>query len=183
MSCRASMNVQCALSSRHSNACTGRAGNPTHGRARSKKFLAASARAVRPASLAASARPERLEASTQSTFGAALETQDEQVQPFQGRSVSFLSVAQRKKVSIDSTRPGLPLQMQALRRSAKPNTAGRAATSFARGGGFGLFARGATQRTMRAGCVPQSALPNPSIERTFSGKPENASHLKRYAPR
>jgi hypothetical protein len=24
-----------------------------------------------------------------------------------------------------------------------------------------------------------NALPNPSIERTFSGKPENASHLKR----
>jgi len=70
-------------------------------------------------------------------------------------------------------------QKQALRRSAKPNTRGRAATSFARGGGFGLFAVGATQRTMLAGCVPQSALPNPSIERTCPGKPGQASHLKR----
>jgi hypothetical protein len=73
------------------------------------------------------------------------------------------------------------LQTQALRRSAKPNTRGRAGTSCfaARAGGFGLLASGATQRTMRAGRVPQSALPNPSIERTSPGKPGAASHLKR----
>jgi hypothetical protein len=52
------------------------------------------------------------------------------------------------------------------------------------------FASGATQRTMRAGFVPQSALPNPSIERTNNGgssftafaeaqPPLFASHLKR----
>ena len=69
--------------------------------------------------------------------------------------------------------------MQALRRSAKPNTRVRAATSFARGGGFGLLASGATQRTMRAGCVFRDARPNPSIERTCPGKPGQASHLKR----
>jgi hypothetical protein len=68
--------------------------------------------------------------------------------------------------------------MQALRSRAKPKTVG-VATSFARGGGFGLFASGATQRTMRAGSVPQNALPNPSIERTLPGKPVSASHLKR----
>ena len=69
-------------------------------------------------------------------------------------------------------------QRQALRGGAKQN-AGCAATSFARGGGFGLFAGGATQRTMRAGRVPLSALPNHSIERTCPGKPGQASHLKR----
>ena len=80
--------------------------------------------------------------------------------------------------------------MQALRSGAKPNTRGRAATSFARGGGFGLFAGGTTQRAMLAGFVPQSALPNPSIERTNNGgssltafayaqPPLFASHLKR----
>jgi hypothetical protein len=83
-------------------------------------------------------------------------------------------------------------QTQALRSSAKPNASGRAGTSCcaARAGGFGLLAGGATQRTMRAGRVPQSALPNPSIERTSNGgarllafakavPPLLASHLKR----
>jgi hypothetical protein len=56
------------------------------------------------------------------------------------------------------------VQRQALRRSAKPSTRGRAATSFARGGSFGLFAGGVTQSTMRAGSAPH-AMPNPSIER------------------
>jgi hypothetical protein len=179
MQSRASMNAQCALSGRHSNARTCQASKSKHGQASSCKSLVALARAVRPASLAASAMAQRLEAGTQSTFGAALEAQDEQVQPIQGRSASRPSVAQRKQVSIGSTRPGMPLQMQALRRSAKPNTTSRAATSFARGGGFGLFARGATQRTMRAGSVPHSALPNPSINRTSPGKPGAACYLKR----
>ena len=179
MQSRAPVNVQRALSGRLSNARTSTTATVTDGRATEPEALAASARAVRPASLAASARPERLEAGTQSTFGAALEAQDEQVQPIQGRSASRPSVAQRKQVSIGSTRPGMPLQMQALRRSAQPNTTSRAATSFARGGGFGLFASDTTQRTMRAGSVPQSALPNPSIERTCPGKPGQASHLKR----
>ena len=70
-------------------------------------------------------------------------------------------------------------QTQALRSSAKPNTRGLAATSFARGGGFSLLASGATQRTMRAGCVPQGAMPNPSIERDVQGlSPLAAPHVK-----
>ena len=118
-----------------------------------KTVVQASARAVRPASLAASAMPEPLEAGAHSTFGTVLEAQDEQVQHFQGRSASWPSVA--------------------LRSSARPITKGCG------GSGFGLLAGVIAQRTMRAGSVPQSALPNPSIERTFFGKPENASHLKR----
>ena len=51
------MNVQHALSGRHSNACTSQAVNPPQSRASSSKFVAASARAVRP--LAASARLEQ----------------------------------------------------------------------------------------------------------------------------
>ena len=83
-----------------------------------------------------------------------------------------------------------PSLSYASRRSARQGCSGRAATSFARGGGFGLFAGGVTQRTMHAGSVPQSALPNPSIERTNNGgssftafanaqPPLFASHLKR----
>ena len=72
-----------------------------------------------------------------------------------------------------------PRHSWASRRSASPNRSGRAATSFARGGGFGLFASGATQRTMRAGSVPLGALPNPSIELTCPGKPGHAAHVKR----
>jgi hypothetical protein len=73
------------------------------------------------------------------------------------------------------------VQIQALRSSAKPNARSRAGTRCfaARAGSLRLRASGVTQRTMRAGFVPQSALPNPSIERTFSGKPGAASHLKR----
>jgi hypothetical protein len=63
------------------------------------------------------------------------------------------------------------IKTQALRRSAKPNTKGRAATSFARGGGFGLLASGATQRKMRAGRVLFGARSNPSIEGTSNGGP------------
>ena len=62
-----------------------------------------------------------------------------------------------------------PSHSSAMRRSARQSKSGRAATSFARGGGFGLLASTATQRTMHAGWVPQSALPNPSIERTAFG--------------
>ena len=87
-----------------------------------------------------------------------------------------------KKTGLRSSGVGIQVwqeQMQAQRRSARPNTRGRAATSFARGGGFGVLAGGATQRTMRAGRVPSGARSNPSIERTCPGKPGHASHLKR----
>jgi len=164
MPSRISMNVQCALSSRQSNTCTCQAGNSTQGRATSKQSLATLARAVRPASLAASAMPERLDAGTHSTFGAALEAEDKQVQHFQGRSASWPSVL--------------------LRSSARPNTKGCG------GSRFGLLACVTAQRTMRAGCVPQSALPNHSINRTPNGEslllafahaqpPLGAGYLKR----
>ena len=58
---------------------------------------------------------------------------------------------------------------QALRRGAKPKSAGRAGTSFARAGGFGMFASGATQRTMRAGVVLLHPRPNPSVKGTHNG--------------
>jgi len=72
-------------------------------------------------------------------------------------------------------------QIQALHRSAKPNTRGRAGTSCfaARAGGVRLLASVVTQRTMQAGSVVLRPLPNPSIERTSPGKPGAASHLKR----
>ncbi len=145
MQSRVPMKVQRASSGWLSNARTCLAGNPKHGRASSTKFLAPSARAVRPASLAASARPERLEAGANSTNRTALEAEQGQVQSIQGRSASWSSVA--------------------LRSSTRPNTKG--------GGGSGF--------TMHAGSVLQSALPNPSIERTCPGKPGQASHLKRWA--
>jgi hypothetical protein len=150
---QAPMKVQCALSGRSSNACTCQAGNPMHGRATSTKSLAALARAVRPASLAASARPERLEARAHSTNRTALEAEQRQVQPFQGRSASWPSVA--------------------LRSNARPNAKRRG------GSGFGLLASVTAQRTMHAGSVPQCALPNPSINRTSPGKPGAACYLKR----
>jgi hypothetical protein len=84
------------------------------------------------------------------------------------------------------------VQIQALRSSAKPVARSRVGSSCfaARAGCVRLLASGATQRTMRAGFVPQSALPNPSIERTNNGgssftafaeaqPPLFASHLKR----
>jgi len=67
----------------------------------------------------------------------------------------------------------------ASRRSARPGCSSRAATSFARGGGFCLLAGGVTQRTRLAGSVPLGALPNPSINRTSPGKPGAACYLKR----
>ena len=69
----------------------------------------------------------------------------------------------------------------ALRRGAAQSNAGREGTSCfaARAGGFGLLAGGTTQRKMRAGRVLFGARSNPSIERTCPGKPGHASHLKR----
>jgi len=176
MQSQASMNVQRAWSGRRSNACTRQAVNPTHGRANSRKFLVASARAVRPASLAASAMPERLEAKAHSTSEPALRIDHPKVQSIHDRSASSPPVGQRKKAPIRIRRSWLPVQVQAQRHGARPSAA---ATRFSRSAGLGSFASGVTQRTMHAGSVPQSALPNPSIERTSPGKPGAASHLKR----
>ena len=70
---------------------------------------------------------------------------------------------------------------QALRRSTKPNTRGRAGTSCfaARAGGVRLLASDTTQRTMQAGSAPH-AMPNPSIERDAQRlAPLGAPHVKR----
>ena len=148
MQSREPMSVQRASSGRHSNACACQASSLKHGRSSPSKFLAASARAVRPS--AASARPERFGTDASLCIEPALGSEE-----------------------------ACTVSKQALRRSPRPITRGPAATGFSRRGGFGLLAGGATQRTMRAGRVPQSALPNPSIERTSPGKPGDASHLKR----
>ena len=149
------MNVQRALSGRHSNARTCQAGGSTHGRASATKFVSALARAVRP--LAASALPQRLDSEEKDSFFLH-NFLTEKKNPMLGKAMVLLC-----EVTACSK------QTQALRRSAKPKTRSRAATSFARGGGLRLFASGTTQRTMHAGRVPQSALPNPSIEGTNNG--------------
>ena len=164
------MNVQRALSSWHSNARTSHVAAVAEGRARAPKFESASARAVRP--LAASARSQRFVACSGLCAEPSFHIEEKACLPRH----SFLEQPKRPMLGqvTASSKP-----MQALRRSAKPNTRGRAATSFARGGGFGLFAGGVTQRTMHAGCVPQSAMPNHSINRTCPGKPGHAGYLKR----
>ena len=161
------------------NACTCQAANPTRGRASSTKFEAASARAVRPA--AASARPHWFVAISTLRTMPALKHATRAFRPeptvFEGRKNAMFGKARGALCEVMAC----SLQMQALRTSAKPNARGRAGTSCsaARAGGVRLLASGTTQRTMRAGRVPQSALPNPSIERTSPGKPGAASHLKR----
>ena len=169
---------------------------------------ATAARAARPASLASSARTEVLEAShsqasTREAQPKTIEARSSiqvvsgaatfRVRSFHSRSAQGtvrVGSASNCRKSLFCKAWTLGKETRALRRSAKPNTRGRAATSFARGGSFGLFAGGATQRTMRAGCAAQAALPNPSIERTNNGgssftafanaqPPLFASHLKR----
>ena len=93
---------------------------------------------------------------------------------FQGRTGSLkTSKVSRAKLYV--------IQTQALRKSAKPKARGRAGTSCfaARAGGVRLLASSTTQRTMHAGSVVLSPLPNPSINRTSPGKPGAACYLKR----
>ena len=158
---------------------------------------ATSARAARPASLASSARTEAVQANrsqasvrnskpeviaAEVSIHVASGAATFWVRSFQSRSTEKVVLVSRAKVFqkrvLGKAELRLP-QTQALRRSAKPNT-GRAGTRCcaARAGGVRLLAGGATQRTMRAGCVHRP-LPNPSIERTSPGKPGAASHLKR----
>jgi len=121
-----------------------------------KTGVLALARAVRPASLAVSARLSMFVAT-------------------RNRVNAVPEVAELKKTGAVSSRFGvqvLPRPIKAKRRSSKPNTG-------ARGAGFGLLSCGTTQRTMRAGRVLSCARSNPSIERTCPGKPGHASHLKR----
>ena len=164
----------CALSEAHSN--TRSLGSEPHGKAVYSVGQPASARAARPPAVSA---PTRWLAASASLYAEpALEQRENGFvasHSFPGQALN--SMFGKAQVELGQV-TACSEQRQALRGGTKPN-AGRAATSFARGGGCGVLASGVTQRTIRAGCVPQSALPNPSIERTFSGKPENASHLKR----
>jgi len=136
-------------------------------------------RAVRP--LAASARPKLFVA------GSALcaEPSSGSEEKVSSPAHSFLGSTKNPMLIKAQVQPGQVAAsskpMQALRRSAKPNSRGRAGTSCyaARAGGFGLFASGATQRKMQAGSVVR-ALPNPSIERDVQGlSPLVAPHVKR----
>ena len=169
-----------------------------HRGAHSLRCWVTAVRAARPASLASSARTEAFEASRSPApacrakhktigrkgsshviSGAATFW----VRSFQSRSAEKVVFAGRAKGSqkrvLGKAELRLP-QTQALRRSAKPNTRGRAGTRCyaALAGGARLLSGSAAQRTMRAGCVHRP-LPNPSIERTSPGKPGAASHLKR----
>ena len=125
-------------------------------RAIKKTKVQALARAVRPASLAASARLNLLVAARASAH-------------------AVPQVAGFKKTRLRSF--GISIQLlqapiKVVHSSAKLNTG-------ARGASFGLLASGATQCAMRAGRVSSGARSNPSIERTSPGKPGAASHLKR----
>ena len=134
-------------------------------------------RAVRP--LAASARPKQFVASSGLCAEPAVSSEEKACWPMSGFLKCTKNPMFGKVVVALCEATACSEQEQALRRSAKPNARGGAATSFARGGGFGSFAGSTPQRTMRAGSVPQSALPNPSITRTSPGKPGAAGYLKR----
>jgi hypothetical protein len=147
------MNVQRALSSRHSDACTCQAVNLMHGRASSTTFVSASVRAVRPASLAASAGPEWFDTGSRLCAEPALGIEEKACLP----AHSFLGGPKkpmfRKAPGELGQVTACSVRMQALRRSTKPNTRGRAAPA---------------------------ALPNPSIERDVQGlAPLAAPHVKR----
>ena len=133
-------------------------------------------RAVRP--LAASALPQLFGAGSSLCTEPALSSEEKVRLPAHSFLERTKSPMLGKALVALGEVTAYSVQMQALRSSAKPN-AGRAATSFARGGGFGLFAGGATQRTMLAGSVLLGALPNPSINRTCPGEPGHAGYLKR----
>ena len=143
-------------------------------------------RAVRPASLAASAPAVVVEALA-GRSGFRIEAQAGRC--FIGKAsphqaACLLLVSNRGCAEGQSQGSFFALQWcfsVVLRCGAAQSIAGRAGTRCfaARAGGFGLLAGGVTQRTMRAGLVLFGARSNPSIERTSPGKPGAASHLKR----
>jgi len=138
---------------------------------------ATTARAARPASLASSARTEVLEAiSSQALAGfSPLRLLGKRVckrslvfreaclsKFFHSRSAEefrLVGRAEHIKRSMFGKAELRSLQTRALRRSARPNTRGRAGTSCcaARAGGVRLLGSGVTQRTMQAGCGASSA--------------------------
>jgi len=117
------------------------------------------ARAVRPASLAASAR--------HSLFGST--HAEAHAVPEVTRLKRTMSVPSGYGVQM------LQAPIKAVHRSTKPNTG-------ARGAGFGLLASGVAQRTMRSGCVPSGARSNPSINRTRNGGSRLLASVASAAP-
>ena len=116
-------------------------------------------RAVRPASLAASARL--------SLFVAALA--EAHAVPEVTGFHRTMSVSSGFGIQV------MQVPMKAVHSSANPNTG-------ARGAGFGLLASGATQRTMRAGRVSSGARSNPSINRTRNGGSRWLASVASVAP-
>ena len=116
-------------------------------------------RAVRPASLAASARL--------SLFVAALA--EAHAVPEVTGFHRTMSVSSGFGIQV------MQVPMKAVHSSANPNTG-------ARGAGSGLLASGATQRTMRAGRVSSGARSNPSINRTRNGGPRLLASVASVAP-
>jgi len=168
------------------------AGNPLRGRASSSVSQAASARAARPLAVSALSRwfdAGKHSAAVPSLVAHGVESsvcnrggqRSRQTEPTVVLRGVVPSVGHREFAEVGGRAVSQRLWFSSVLRScAAPGAAGRAATSFARGGGFGLFASGTTQRTMRAGCVYRSARPNPSIERDVQGlSPLAAPHVKR----
>ena len=174
--------------------------------AHSLRCWATAGRAARPASLASSARTEVLEAIALQSSARAARPMASGALPellagsicrrslvfreaclskfFHSRSAEefrLVGRAEHIKRSMFGKAEVKSLQTQALRRSAKPKTGGRAGTRCcaARAGGVHLLASVVTQRAIRAGSGVLRPLPNPSIERTCPGRPGHASHLKR----
>ena len=116
-------------------------------------------RAVRPASLAASARL--------SLFVAALSKVN--------AAPEFTGLKNTGACSSGYGVQVLQAPIKAVHSSANPNTEARRA-------GFGLLASGATQRTMRAGRVSSGARSNPSINRTRNGGSRLLASVASVAP-
>jgi hypothetical protein len=154
MQSRSPMYVQSAWSGRHSNGRPSKGAAAAECRTEARKSLPTAEGAVRPASLAASARLRR--------FGRMSNTKGNVGRPWLGRSRTSGLVARLFEAPAKPRSPGSNAQ------NTGPESEGGS-----------LLASGVTQRTMHAGSVPQCALPNPSIERTSPGKPGAASHLKR----
>jgi len=184
------MKLPRALSEAGLNTCL--AVNPMYGRASSSVGQAAPARAARPLAVSAPSRwldTGKHSAAMPSLSAHGVESSvcnqgnppSRQAEPSVVLRGVVPSVGHREVVEVSSLAVmQKPWFSSALRSSSAPGAAGRAATSFARGGGFGLLAGTTTQRTMRAGYVYRSARPNPSIERDVQGlSPLAAPHVKR----
>jgi hypothetical protein len=147
------MEVQRVLASRQPNACTSQAGGPMHRRTTLSRFQPGPARAVRPASLAASARLQRFETGSVLCVEPALGSEQELLTP------GFSSAAM--------------VRIQHPARLWSRYVWSQRVQSQCR-----LRARAQWSNT--TGSAMQAALPNPSIEGDVQGlAPLSAPHVKR----